>query len=62
MEVANFFEKVNLLLFGKQCRANAVDWRVAPSLVKETATLVQVVEISAVGFRAPQRERGNLKV
>jgi len=35
VEVSNLIEKVDLILARKQCGANTVHWRVAPTLLKE---------------------------
>ena len=35
MEVSNFIEEVDLIFPGKQCRSDAVNGRIAPTLLKE---------------------------
>jgi len=46
----------------KQTKSNAVDWGVAPPLIKETTSAVQVVEIVLVCLAPPEAHVGNLKV
>ena len=52
MIVRDFIEEVDLLLFQRDRGGNRVDWRITPSLVKETSIMVQRLKIIHVLLRA----------
>lgn len=62
MEVGNIVEKVDLLLGQHQTGSDRVHRRIAPALVKETAILVERLEVVEVSLGAEPSETANFKV
>jgi hypothetical protein len=60
--VGNVVEEVNLLLWQHQGRGNAVNRSIAPALIEETASPVQMVEVVDVLFRSQPVEVADLEV
>lgn len=62
MPVSNLVEKVYFLLLQQKTGGNGVHRRITPSLVEETAILIQDVEKIDVGFRSQPIKVTNFKV
>lgn len=62
MPVSNIVEKVYFLLLQQKARGNGMHRRIAPSLVKETAILIQHIEEIDVGFRSQPIKVTNFKI
>lgn len=60
--VPDIREEVELVLRCKQCSADGVNGCVAPALVVETTSLVEVLEEFAIGFASPEVEITDLEV
>lgn len=46
----------------KKTQRNRVDWRITPSLIKESTSTIKVIEISLIGFTAKKVHIANLKI
>ena len=62
MVVGNVVEEVDLILGQEQTGGNGVDGSITPSLVEETAILVQRLEEIGVRLAAEPLKAANLKV
>lgn len=62
VEVSNVVEEMNLILVKEEAGGNGVDGSITPSLVEETAILVQRLEEVEVRLAAEPLKATNLKV
>lgn len=60
--VPNFAKEVQLRSREHECGGDAMNRRVAPSLIIEATRCIEVVKVCRVGIRTEEVEVGNLKI
>lgn len=60
--VRNVVEKVDFLLFEQEGSAKRVDWSITPSLVEETTSPVEILEVISISRRPQPVKRTDFKV
>jgi hypothetical protein len=60
--VCNVVEEMNLVLLQEKTCCNAVNWRIAPSLIKEAALLVKMLKVFQIFLRSKPFKACNLEI